>query len=187
MAASTSFHDAIVRTGAAGPEVEALFPAIQKRFLVRQPLNAIKAQFCCRTNEVQQATSQDQRADHADVLVRLPSLRESKWKITVLQQWIGRVEHVEADRFLAAIADATNVQNPPEQVELDLREVSDSDLALLGDGATFYWSIGYRDTPGGQRERISTLRFARQPHLSGTAVTKIFEQADRSAAFLESD
>ncbi len=185
MATSTSYRDAIMRPG--GPELGVLFPALQKEFLVRQPLTAVKARFSRRTNEVTQASPQDQRAIHEDVLVRLPSIRESKWKVTVLQRWIGRVEHIKTDRFLAVLGDATTQQNPPEQVELDVREVSESDLPLLADGATFYWSIGYRDTPGGQRERISTLRFARHPHLSKTDVNKIFEQADRSAAFLESD
>jgi hypothetical protein len=91
-----------------------------------------------------------------------------------------------ADRFVAVVNDATNSQNPAEQVEVDLEEVSTSDLPLLAEGATFYWCIGYRDTPGGQRERISTLRFARQPHLSKTVVSKTvvdraFALADRVA------
>ena len=51
----------------------------------------------------------------------------------------------------------------------------------------FYWSIGYRDTPGGQRDRISTLRFARQPHFRKADLKRIFEQADFSAALLQSE
>jgi hypothetical protein len=105
----------------------------------------------------------------------------------VLQQWVGRVERVERDRFVALLQDRTTLQNPPEQVELEFTEVSPADLPLLSVGATFYWSIGYRDTAEGQRERISTVRFARQSRLSKTDVKRIFEQADRSAAFLESD
>jgi hypothetical protein len=83
--------------------------------------------------------------------------------------------------------DAGGEQNPLEEVELDREEVSKSDLPLLAKGAVFYCSIGYRDTPGGQRERIFTLRFARQPRLSRAEVKRIFEEADRLAAFLESD
>ena len=58
---------------------------------------------------------------------------------------------------------------------------------LVAEGAAFYWSIGYRDTPGGQRERVAALRFVRQPRLSEADVKQIFEQADRLATFLESD
>jgi hypothetical protein len=184
MIAFTSFGDAIMRSESL--EVGLLFPALRKGFLVRQPLTAIKAKFSDHTNDVPQ-TSSDQHVMHQDVLIRLPSLRDSKWKVNLLQQWVGSVERVGADAFVALLEDMTNSQNPPEQVELDLREVSASDLPLLAVGATFYWSIGYRDTSGGQRERISTVRFARQPRLSNGQTNHIFEQADRSAGFLESD
>jgi hypothetical protein len=185
MPASTFLSDAIMRPGSV--EIGALFPALQKQFLVRQPLTAEKAWFSGNGNEFTQASPQDQRVAREDLLVRLPSLRESKWKVTVLQRWIGLVEQVETNRFVAVVNDATNSQNPPEQVEVDLEEVSTSDLPLLAQGATFYWCIGYRDTPGGQRERISTLRFARQPHLSKAVADRAFALADRVATLLESD
>jgi hypothetical protein len=105
----------------------------------------------------------------------------------VLQRWVGRVECVDGDRFFAVLDDATDSVCPQEQVELDISEVSTSDLTLLVPGATFYWTIGYRDTPGGQRERISTLRFARHPRLSKTEVSRIFAQADQLAALLDSE
>ena len=184
MLASTSLRDAIVRQDS----VEGvLLPALQKQFLVRQPWTAAKSRFSRNTNEMTQASPQDQRTIREDVLVRLPTLRESKWKVTVLQRWIGLVEQVKTDRFVAVLNDATKSQNPPEQVEVDFEEVSTSDLPLLAQGATFYWCIGYRDTPGGQRERISTLRFVRQPRLSRAVVNRVFAQADRMATLLESD
>ncbi len=120
-----------------------------------------------------------------DILLRLPSLKESKWKVTVLQRWVGRVERVEDVSFLAVLNDVTNSQNPLEEVELDIAEISPSDLSLLVAGAAFYWSIGYQDTPGGQRQRVSVLRFARLPQLNKTDVDRVFEQADRLAASLE--
>jgi hypothetical protein len=168
-------------------EIGVLLPTLQKEFLVRQPLIAVQASIFPRNNETARAVPQEQRTVYGDALVRLPSLRESKWKVTVLQRWIGVVARVEANHFFAVLSDATATQNPAEQVELDLREVSESDLSLVADGATFYWSIGYRDTPGGQRDRISTVRFARQPRLSKSEVKRIFEHADRSADFLERD
>jgi len=179
---TTAFQDVLMRPGG---EISVLFPGRQpEKFLVRM---VVETPLSRDKNEVILASPQGQREAREDVLVRLPSLRESKWKVTVLQRWVGRVEHVKADRFLAVLVDATNPHNPPEQVELDLDEVSPGDLPLLAEGATFYWSIGYRDTPGGQRDRISTLRFARQPRLSKTEVERIVAQADHLAAFLESD
>ena len=166
-----------------GPKSELFGP--RDEFLFRKPVtNTSQA---LKTNEVIRASPQAQRDIREGVLVRLPSLRESKWKVRVLQRWVGRVEHVDGHRFVAVLDDATSSLCPQEQVELDLSEVSESDLTLLVPGATFYWSIGYRDTPGGQRERISTLRFARHPRLSKTEVSRIFEHADQVAALLDSE
>ena len=181
-----AFQDLVAKPA----DIGVLFPLVEKQFLVRQPNLGSAGSYMGTsggTNGHLDAGSQEQRIAARDVLVRLPSLRESKWRVTVLQRWVGRVERVESDRFFAVVDDATNPQNPPELVELDRREVSKSDLPLLAEGAAFYWSIGYRDTPGGQRERTSTLRFARRPHLSKTDVKRIFEQADISAALLEGE
>jgi hypothetical protein len=183
MRESTSHHDVIERPGS--PEMGVLFPVLSKKFLVRQPFPELPLK---NRNDVAPLSLQGhQRTSHEDLLVRLPSLAESKWKVKVLQAWVGLVEHVGTDRFLATLSDVSNPRNPPEEVELDLSEVSESDGPLLTGGAKFYWSIGYSDTPGGQRERVSSLRFARQPRLSKDQVNRIFEQADRLAAFLESD
>lgn len=188
MFSSTSFQDAILRPGAS--EIGILFPAPQvesEKFLFRrEPAKPIGSS----RDEVSQSFQPNQERASADVLVRLPSIRKSKWKVRVLQQWVGRVEQVNVARFVARIVDATNPSNPVEQVEFDLSdlsEVSESDRPLVAEGATFYWSIGYRDTPGGQRERVSALRFARQPRLSESDVNRVFEQADRLAVLLESD
>src|SRR6266852_2930584 len=144
MLAGTSVRDPIAALGSA--EIGVLFPAFEKEFLVRQPLIA-RARFGLNTDEVMKSSPQGQHVPREDILVRLPSLRKSKWKVKVLQRWIGQVEQVKSDRFVAILADATSSRNPPEQVELDLEEVSESDRSLLAEGATFYWSIGYRDTP----------------------------------------
>ena len=182
---ATSFQN-LVQGGTA--QMGVLFPMRQPEFLVRQPSIEINTRWAHRTNDELTAAPRSQVAQPPkDVLVRLPSLSESKWKVRVLQRWTGRVEYVGADTFSAVINDATNSKNPPEQVELDLNEVSPGDLSLVAQGASFYWSMGYCDTPGGQRERISALRFARRPRLSRTEVNRILEQADQLAALLESD
>lgn len=184
MLGATSLRNALITPGHSRPAV--LFPDLQEKFLVRQPASAMEARFSFATNEVMRPSPRGQRStDDEDVLVRLPSLRQSKWKVRVLQRWIGEVESVESDRFVATITDATSPRNPAEQVELDLNEVSKSDRWLVAEGATFYWSIGYRDTLGGQRERISVLRFVRQPRLSQATLAHMFERADILAAFLE--
>lgn len=112
------------------------------------------------------------------------------WQRTVnviaLQRWTGRVERVLSNRFVAIVHDITNPTNPAEEVELDLEEVSPADRGLVAEGAMFYWSIVYRDSKSGQRERIAAIRFARQPKLSDQDVEDIFREADEMIAFLES-
>jgi hypothetical protein len=171
-----------------GPERGVLFLYTNKTFLMRRSSAALEARYGRTPNETSRPSVQGQATTQRDdVLVRLPSLREAEWRITVLQRWVGRVQRVGSNKFLAIITDATNPHHPPENVKLDIDEVSGSDRALLCEGAAFYWSIGYRDTIGGQRERISALRFVRQPHLRQPDVDRILAQADQLATFLESD
>ncbi len=178
-----SYSDAILRPDS--PEVGGLFPsqqvASEKFLFLESPSEKGPS-----ANQIAVALpGQDQVGKRQDPLVRLPDLRLSPSKVIVLQRWIGRVESVHDDSFVAVTTDATNPRNPAEEVEFDLPEVSEGDLPLVAEGAMFYWSIGYRDSPGGQRERISSLRFVRSPHLREATVNRIFERADRMAAFLQ--
>jgi hypothetical protein len=176
-----SHSDAILRPD--GPETGVSSPTPQvasEKFLYRESPSEK-----CPTVDQILLQSQDQVNPRQDAFVRLPDLRLSPLKVIVLQRWIGRVESVHHEQFVAVTTDATNPRNPPEEAEFDLTEVSEGDLPLVSEGAMFYWSIGYRDSPGGQRERVSSLRFVRSPRLSEPTVNRIFERADRMAAFLQ--
>lgn len=176
-----SYSDAILRPDS--PETGVLFPtpqAASEKFVFRESPSESDA-------STDQGTLQGQHHvnPRQDAFVRLPDLRLSPLKVIVLQRWIGRVVSVHGDRFVAVTNDATNPRNPAEEVEFDLAEVSEGDRPLIAEGAVFYWSIGYRDSLGGQRERTSSLRFVRSPRLSEAAVNRVFEEADRMAAFLQ--
>lgn len=180
MPVSTYFSDAIATTGA---QIGVLFPESIGEFLIRPPE---EPRLPDHPNKEKEVSRMGQEPKPYDVVVRLPKLRVSKEKIRVLQRWTGVVELVETDRFFAVLRDETDARNPLEEAELEFAEVSRSDRSLVVEGATFYWFIGYRDTVGGQRERISTLRFARLPRLSDAERKVLFELADRTAALLES-
>ena len=107
-------------------------------------------------------------------------------RVHVLQRWTGKVERLVDDRFVAIIHDMTTPTNPVEEVELEVSEVSKGDRSLIAEGAVFYWSIAYRDTRGGQRERIASIRFARQPMLNERDIQDIFNEANEMVDFLES-
>ena len=179
----TGFKDALLRSKSAPfdwPQES------RKQFLVREPA-IIRDRMAGDTRNDSQESARSQVLQQADALVRLPSVRESQWRVNVLQRWVGRVESVGSTTFKAVIYDATDPTNPQEEVELDGEEVSPSDIPLLCEGATFYWAIGYRQTPGGQRERVSTLRFARLPKLTQAEIGQILHRADDTVDVLERD
>jgi len=79
-----------------------------------------------------------------------------------LQKWEGVVLDIQDDVFLARLVDLGGL-GPDEEAEIYREEVSRDDLDLLEPGAVFYWNIGYRTSPAGQRTRASEIRFRRLP------------------------
>lgn len=107
-------------------------------------------------------------------------------RVQTLQRWTGRIERVCGESFVATVFDVTTPANPAQEVDLDIDDVSASDLSLISEGAVFYWTIAYRVTKGGQRERVSSIRFARQPKLRVDDLRTIYAEADEMTALLES-
>ncbi len=79
-----------------------------------------------------------------------------------LQKWEGIVVEVGKEVFYARLYDLTS-ENPEEEAEFSIDEVSEEDRELLKAGAVFYWSIGYFTTRTGQRLRTSIIKFRRLP------------------------
>jgi hypothetical protein len=190
MLESTQLQDAIIRQVTERPSggpAESLVSAPlspQKKFLIRAA-SVEKMLFFHRHNDEPQAAPREQAMKSPEVLVRLSAEKWSSQKVMMLQRWIGRVERLKTHTFVAVISDATTPQHPLEEVELDLREIPPSDLDLLVPGAAFYWTIGYEDSPGGQRQRVSSLRLVRQPRVGQAEMNRIFDRADRLAELLE--
>jgi hypothetical protein len=81
----------------------------------------------------------------------------------LLQQWEGVVTSVDQGEFDAQLEDAQDPTRPRESATFSVEEVSEGDTPLVKVGAVFYWYIGYRTSEGGQKERVSALRFRRLP------------------------
>ena len=93
--------------------------------------------------------------------VRLPDGPQPRTRFDALQKWEGRVLEVRDTTFSAVVVDIREVTE--EQAEFDLEEVSPDDIGMVEPGAVFYWSIGYRTDPSGERSRCSVLVFRRLP------------------------
>jgi RNase P/RNase MRP subunit p29 len=83
---------------------------------------------------------------------------------TPLQEWEGYVIEVDGETFTARLLDLTNdsVQKE-EEADFPVDELSEADQSLLQPGAIFRWSVGYRRTRGGTKERVSRIVLRRLP------------------------
>lgn len=97
-----------------------------------------------------------------------PPLRQDA--IVALQRWEGNVLTATKDSFVARVRDLTAAVGD-EEIEVALDEISVADRELVVPGASFYWTIGYRDMRNGQRLRISEFRFRRVRTLSQSELT----------------
>lgn len=94
--------------------------------------------------------------------VALPQRSQSQPRFDALQKWQGQVSEVTNSTFTALLLDLLE-PSVEEEAEFDLEEVSRGDLDLVEPGAVFYWSVGYRTEPSGERSRSSVLVFRRLP------------------------
>ena len=107
----------------------------------------------------------------------VPPVGPAPYTFRLLQQWEGTVTEVADGEFSAELRDLTDPANYREEATFDLDEVSPDDQLLLALGAVFRWSIGYKTSNAGQRERVSQIRFVRIPGWRKSAVEEIERRA----------
>jgi len=94
----------------------------------------------------------------------------------------GIVLSINGDYFTARLTDL--IKDAVDEVaDFPFDEISDDDRALLEVGAVFYWNIGFRLLPSGQKERSSLIRFRRLPAWHRTEIQKAYKEADELADF----
>lgn len=107
----------------------------------------------------------------------IPLVQESSYTFHLSQQWEGTVTELGEGEFTAELRDLTDPTNYREEAAFGLDDVSPDDRSLLALGAVFRWSIGYRTSATGQRERVSQLRFVRIPCWHRSAIADITQRA----------
>ncbi len=108
--------------------------------------------------------------------VAMPPRTSSNARFIVHESWEGVVEEVCATFFYAQLASLTQ-RGLRERAEIYLSEVSPPDRELLQEGAVFYWSVGYEDSPAGTRARKSAVRFRRLPPIQVPSNTDAWMEA----------
>lgn len=115
------------------------------------------------------------------VIRPVPRLPEAGVAFDILQMFEGTVREIDApnQEFAAELRDLTRRRKvEEEEAVLPLEDVPPGDRPLVVPGAVFRWTIGYEDRPGGQRDRVSRIRFLRCGGWRSAEVKEIFEAAE---------
>lgn len=129
-------------------------------------------------------TKTEERPDPERVKVHggWPSLPRPRFVLK--QEWIGRVEDV-GDEYFKATLSSRSAPGELDQAEIELDELSPTDLGRLRPGAVFYWVVGYRDEPYGQRIGVSTIIFRHMVAPNDEQVAEAHQEADDLITFLD--
>lgn len=111
--------------------------------------------------------------------------RERRPRFVLKQEWIGRVDEVWDDMFAATLV-TRSAPEEVEQAEIEIEEVAPDDRVRLRRGAIFYWVVGYRDEPHGQRLGVSSIIFRTMLEPTGEEIKNADLQAQRALTFLDS-
>lgn len=110
---------------------------------------------------------------------------ERRPRFILKQEWIGRVDEVWEDTFAATLV-TRSAPEEVEQAEIEIDEVAPDDRVRLRRGTIFYWVVGYRDEPHGQRLGVSSIIFRTMLEPTGEEIENADLQAQRALTFLES-
>ncbi len=114
-------------------------------------------------------------------VIRFPA----PYRFQALQRWEGVVIATDGEQFMARLH---NLENPAEsdlEAVISVEEIADSDKNLLKIGAVFYWTIGYRFEPYGQKSSVSTIRFRLLPVWTSNDHQRLSKLASDYDAFFD--
>jgi hypothetical protein len=90
-------------------------------------------------------------------------------------EWLGMVTVLCENGFTARLKDYRG--GPDMETTFEFDEIPQEDLDLVQVGAEFYWSLGYRTEPNGQRLRYSLVHFRRLPKWSSQKIAAARQKA----------
>jgi hypothetical protein len=101
----------------------------------------------------------------------------------VRQKWMGCVQEVQADCFVAHLTPLTG-DDGEHIAEIFLEELDKEDRSDLAPGSYFYWSIGYIKRPSGI-VRSSLIRLRRLPLWQEEEIQRAKVEADKLATIFD--
>lgn len=137
--------------------------------------------------EPQSVTQHIPPFDNSEWILRVPSIAQRSTKFQKLQEYEGEVLSIEGADFVARLIDLTDIGAQRLEATFSVDEVSPSDRSLLCEGAVFYWVIGFKDYPNGQRKTEQFVRFRRLPIWTRRDIDRLDARVDELKTFLQSD
>lgn len=137
--------------------------------------------------EPESVTQHIEKFKPLEMVLRVPSIDQQSPRFRKLQEYEGEVLSIRASDFVARLTDLTDMGAPRLEATFSIDEVSPSDKPLMREGAVFYWVIGFKDYPNGQRKTEQFLRFRRLPIWSKRDIARLEARMDELKAFLQSD
>jgi hypothetical protein len=120
-------------------------------------------------------------------VLRVPSFSQQSTKFQKLQEYEGEVLSIRGLDFVARLVDLTDKRAQRLEATFSIDEVSPSDQSLMCEGAVFYWIIGFRDYPNGQRKTEQFVRFRRLPIWTRRDIARLDARVDELRTLLQSD
>jgi hypothetical protein len=117
---------------------------------------------------------------------RVPLVIQQSEKFQKLQEYEGEVLSICGSDFIARLIDLTDKGAQRLEATFSIDEVSPSDQPLMRQGAVFYWIIGFRDYPNGQRKTEHFVRFRRLPIWSKRDLARLDARVDELRSLLQS-
>ena len=99
-----------------------------------------------------------------DTAVSAASSDKEDGAFEIRERWEGVVEEVWDTYFTATVRDT--ISGDAATVEIEIEDVSPTDLKLLTLGSLFYWYIGYQQKRNGARLKVSYIHFRRARHVT---------------------
>jgi len=101
-----------------------------------------------------------------------------------IQEWEGYVSGIDKDYMYADLIDlVTGESTPGTTAKIPLEEIPESEFKWVALGSIFRWSIGYRRSTAGQKDRVSRIRFRLLKGRSRSEVAVIERRTDELADY----
>lgn len=103
-------------------------------------------------------------------------------KYKLLGEWVGIVEEIHDQYFVANVRDSLNPHHSRELAEFNNDDILNSELKHLATGAIFYWTIGYKTT-NNTKYKVSNINFRKSLPISNSLKEKAQEQSNKLISF----